>query len=117
MRSIEYLWSEVELEVCRVCIDSVGGVCSGIQSDRCALKKRFAGVVDAIASVTSVAYGPYVEALREKVCAECEHRFAEGRCSVRDNVECALDRYYPLVIDAVEEALYGPQIEAAVTVH
>ncbi|HVK40718.1 MAG TPA: hypothetical protein VNA88_19450 [Candidatus Kapabacteria bacterium] len=110
MPALEYLWDEIELAVCRVCVDHTSAGCRSADAGRCALKNRFRNVVEAIASTTSATYPPYVAALRSQVCTVCEFQHEAGRCSRRDNVDCALDRYYPLVIDAVEEALYGNPI-------
>lgn len=113
MPTLEYLWDEVELAVCRVCVDHSSGGCRSADSGRCALKSDFARVVESISSVTSATYPPYVASLRANVCTECSHQREGGRCEVRNNVACALDRYYPLVIDAIEEALYGNPISVS----
>lgn len=110
MQTLEKLWEDVELAVCRVCFDHAQGQCRIGQAGRCALKSHFGSVVDAISSVTSATYPPYVKALRTGVCDECEHQIEGGRCTRRERVECALDRYYPLIIDAIEEGLYGNPI-------
>ncbi len=44
---------------------------------------------------------PYVEVLRTNVCSRCDFHSPDGSCEKRDKLECALDRYYPLVIEKV----------------
>ncbi|MBM2841002.1 MAG: hypothetical protein HW412_1530 [Bacteroidetes bacterium] len=46
---------------------------------------------------------PYIEALRKNVCADCLHQSPDGTCSFRSNVDCGLDRYFPLIVEAIEE--------------
>jgi len=60
-------------------------------------------IVQAIQEVRSDKVGDYLASLRENVCADC-HEDKEGICNVRHEIECALDRYFPLIIDAIEEA-------------
>jgi hypothetical protein len=41
--------------------------------------------------------------LRKNVCSECRHQSSDGTCSLRRSLDCGLDRYFPLVIEAIEE--------------
>lgn len=104
MTRIDELWEEVSLSVCRVCVDYSHDGCRLIASGRCALKSHFDEVVAAVESARGEQLAPYISALRDRVCSVCKHQMTEGRCVVRNNVDCALDRYYPLVIDAIEQA-------------
>ena len=109
MSAFDELWEEVALSVCRICVDNARGGCHLMESDRCALKTYFAEVTAAIDSVHDDKLAPYVIALRERVCSVCKHLMPQGRCAVRDNVDCALDRYYPLVIESIEQARRTPR--------
>jgi hypothetical protein len=44
----------------------------------------------------------YVTMLRDKVCAVCEQS-EEGIFALRRKADCALDRYFMLVAEAIEE--------------
>jgi hypothetical protein len=44
----------------------------------------------------------YVNSLRRNVCALCDEQKEDGTCRKRDQLECALDRYFPIVIEVVE---------------
>jgi hypothetical protein len=107
MTTLDQLWEDVSLSGCRICVDHVNGKCGLADPNRCVLKAQFARVVDVVASVRDDSFPPYVVALRENVCAECEHALSGGRCITRDNVDCALDRYYPIIIGTIEESLHG----------
>lgn len=105
MLTLKELWDEISLNVCRVCVDYSSTGCRKLRDGQCSLHENFADVVSAVSSVADQRFTPYVVALRERVCPSCTHQQAFGRCTVRDDVDCALDRYYPLVITTIEEAL------------
>ncbi len=101
--TMDQRWDAVRHVVCRKCIDGDGrGNCLLPVDDSCALDKFFPTIAETILTVRSASYQSYVDALRTKICRSCDHQFADGVCRKRDTLECALDRYYPLVIDVVE---------------
>jgi hypothetical protein len=103
MELYEY-WQEVKQRVCMKCIDSDGyGNCLINPSIDCALELYFPRIVEVVSSVKSDSVDVYVQALRKKVCGECRYERDDGTCPLRTEVECALDRYFPLVIQAIEE--------------
>ena len=94
---------EVLGRVCPGCIDANSqGDCLLAGAAGCAVKRFFPQVVAAVRSVYSVAMEPYEAALREKVCSGCV-QLQGGKCLTRDHVDCALDRYLPMIVQAVEE--------------
>ncbi len=96
-------WDSVRQTVCRKCIDGDGkGGCRLPIDESCALDKFFPEIVETVSNVHSGSYQDYINALRANVCKTCEHQFANGDCKKRDTLECALDRYYPVVIDVIE---------------
>ena len=46
----------------------------------------------------------YVDAIRRQVCTVCSDQAPDGTCETRQQVQCALDAYLLLVVDAIEEA-------------
>ena len=94
---------EVLGRVCPKCIDADShGNCLLGGGVECAVKRFIPEVVAAVRSVYSVSMEPYEAALREKVCSGCVQSQGD-KCVVRDHVECALDRYLPMIVQAVEE--------------
>jgi hypothetical protein len=61
-------------------------------------------VAQAIQSVNSNDIHQYIEAIRRNVCSVCQEQAQDGSCEVRQQVQCALDAYLLLVVDAIEEA-------------
>ncbi len=108
MDVLEQYWHAVQSGVCARCVDSDGhGHCRLDGEEECALRAYFPGIVEAILSVHDPMIEPYVDSLRRNVCASCRHQTPDGKCSPRSRLDCGLDRYFPLVIDAVEEARLG----------
>jgi hypothetical protein len=96
-------WEAVRLKVCRKCIDSDGhGNCRLPSEETCGLEVFFPELVATVNAVQSDSYDGYLKALRQNICAHCEHQSAEGMCRKRDSLECALDRYFPMVVEAIE---------------
>jgi hypothetical protein len=99
--------------VCNVCVyfsmDSQNSTgCVHENTGQCSLFRNLSEVVDLVSNVHSGSIAPYLEALRVKVCAKCEHQDEHGICDVRDNrgpapIWCTLDAYFNLVVGAVED--------------
>ncbi len=103
--------SLVELEaivrnrICKVCTErTADGQCGLEQPSSCALFRLFPQVAQAIQSVDSDDIQQYITAIRQNVCSVCADRAADDSCETRQQVQCALDAYLLLVVDAIEEA-------------
>jgi hypothetical protein len=104
-RSIEELEAIVRNRICGVCTErTTEGQCGLESPSNCALFRLFPQVAQAIQSVTSDDIHQYIEAIRRNVCSVCEEQVRDGSCEVRQQVQCALDAYLLLVVDAIEEA-------------
>ncbi|HEY6951168.1 MAG TPA: hypothetical protein VI758_02105, partial [Bacteroidota bacterium] len=100
---MEQPWDSIRQKVCRKCIDGDGkGGCRMPVDDTCSLAAFLPEIVQTVSSVHSDSYQAYIDALRANVCSNCEHQFAGDVCKKRDTLECALDRYYPVVIEVIE---------------
>jgi hypothetical protein len=105
MQDIESYWQLMQDKVCSHCID--GGNSGGCRIDQgreCALRKYLPQILDVVNSVYSPAIEPYEVQLRNKICGICIHQSVAGKCAVRNEVECALDRYFPLIVEVIEES-------------
>ena len=90
--------------VCSVCTDRLADGTCGLSDERtCAFDKHIEQIVAAISRVRSPHVQDYIDAIRSDVCSVCEQD-EEGECEHRTHVECALDAYLILVIEAIEEA-------------
>ena len=99
-------WKDIQNTLCRKCIDGDGsGRCRLPVDEECALQRSFLQVVQTIQRVNSSNFDDYALALRKDVCASCMYQDVAGMCQRRDHLECALDRYFPLVIEIIEKEL------------
>lgn len=105
-RSLAELEAIVRNRICKVCTErTVDGQCGLEQPSSCALFRLFPQVARAIQSVKSDDIHQYIEAIRRDVCSVCCDNAADGSCETRQQVQCALDAYLLLVVDAIEEAV------------
>ena len=104
MREEQKYLEEILARVCPRCVDGDGkGGCLLPRGIECRVKEFFPTVLDLVSSVRSTSMEPYEAALRGSVCGTCVSQSSDGRCALRDDVDCALDRYFPLIVQAVEE--------------
>ncbi len=104
-RSFEELEAIVRNRICSVCTErTTEGQCGLENPSSCALFQLFPQVAQAIQSVNSNDIHEYIEAIRRNVCSVCKERAQDGSCEARQQVQCALDAYLLLVVDAIEEA-------------
>ncbi|HUL44500.1 MAG TPA: hypothetical protein VLY03_09095 [Bacteroidota bacterium] len=101
---LQQCWEAIRGKVCSRCVDGDGyGNCRIGPGRECALQQYLSLVINAVERVRSERVQDYVTELRAIVCAQCSQQEPEGHCRVRGEVDCALDRYFPLVIEAIEE--------------
>ena len=104
MPTVEEYWDALREKVCLKCVDGDGkGNCLIAKGTDCALKVFLPQILEAVSSVQSSSMVPFEERLRSRICAHCIHQNPAGVCAVRDDVDCALDRYYPLIVQVIEE--------------
>lgn len=98
--------------VCLRCIDGDGnGNCRIDPAITCPIQRYLPLIVTAVGRVKSESMDEYVAELRGIVCAQCSYQSAAGRCGMRAQVDCALDRYFPLVVEAIETVNIGREGE------
>lgn len=95
----------IRKKVCGVCLDHESSdVCEITKEDQCAIERFLPEIIETATSVNSDKIDDYVSALRASVCRACRPN-GEMECSVRDSAECILDRYFVLIIEAIEEVV------------
>jgi hypothetical protein len=102
--NVENYWEAVQQRVCAKCVDGDRFEnCLLSAGETCGLKTYFPQIVEAVLSVQGDKLDLYVAALRKNVCSGCRNQSFDGTCSMRRSLDCGLDRYFPLVIEAIEE--------------
>ncbi|MFI5264495.1 MAG: hypothetical protein ACHQM6_08275 [Candidatus Kapaibacterium sp.] len=93
----------IKEKVCTHCIDADReGNCRISSAKECTIESNYDRIVKSILAVKSTRYEDYVAGLRENVCENCSYGAPEN-CDDRNEVECPLDRYYPMIVDAIED--------------
>lgn len=101
---IQSYWHDIRERVCVKCIDGDGeGNCRLDPSSECAVITYLPLIIDAVGRVKSSDIAVYETELRLSVCSRCRHTTAGNHCTLRTELECGLDRYFPLIVNAIEE--------------
>jgi len=104
-RSQAELEQLVRARICGVCSDrKTDGTCGLEEPGQCALFRLFPEVAEAIRQTQSDNLEDYINAIRRNVCSICTEQESDGSCGLRQQVQCALDAYLLLVVEAIEEA-------------
>jgi hypothetical protein len=104
-RSFEELEAIIRNRICSVCTErTTEGQCGLETPSSCALFRLLPQVAQAIQTVNSNEIHQYIEAIRRNVCSVCQEQAQDGSCEARQQVQCALDAYLILVVEAIEEA-------------
>lgn len=92
--------------ICPSCVRFTSvGTCSLPEDRPCTLFTNLPEVVSLVQGTHSGKIAPYVDELRGKVCAACHFEDEHGSCPCRADVDCALDTYYPLIVETIEAEL------------
>lgn len=103
-KTIERLTDLMREKICFYCVDrNPDGSCDRREEGRCTLMEKLPLAAEVILQVHSDRMEPYIEAIREHLCAQCERRYPDGSCAPRDTDQCMLNSYLPLVVEAIEE--------------
>ena len=100
--TMNLLWESVRMSVCRRCIDGDShGNCRLPADEFCPLEAYFPIVAETVNTAQSHSLEACVRALRERVCPQCYYGNPDA-CRRRDSMECALERYIPLIVEKIE---------------
>ena len=100
---LQQYWQAIQKNICPRCLDGDGdGNCRLPVREECALKSFLPQIVMTVANVKSDSIEAYVAALRRHVCILCDHQASDMSCMKRTDLECALDRYFPILVEIIE---------------
>ena len=103
---LETIEKRLRQRVCPSCVRYTrDGGCSLPVDRPCSLFSNLDEIVKIVAATSSRRIDPYVDLLRDRVCGACHFQNDHGQCPCRENVDCALDTYYPIIVDVIEEEL------------
>ncbi len=89
--------------VCAHCIDfGEDGVCHSQDPNGCAIFRYLPELIEISQRTRDHSIKPYIDAVRHDICKQCQDKGGRS-CRLREALECGLDRYLPLVLEAIEE--------------
>ncbi|MCX6151896.1 MAG: hypothetical protein NTX22_15330 [Ignavibacteriales bacterium] len=90
--------------VCSVCVDSSdSGECTLTEIEICAVEKFLPQIVKVVHSIQSDDVFDYVDLLRKNVCVYCRAQDEINNCYLREDANCSLDRYFPLIVETIQK--------------
>ena len=97
-------WDAIRSRVCSVCLDQANdGTCGLGRRRLCAIEAHLPRLVEILSLIDSPRMDEYVAAVEAEICGRCAQQDSGGRCELRDEGQCALYTYLPLVVEAIEE--------------
>jgi hypothetical protein len=102
-KELEDYWNSISERVFTRCVDEKDGAGSIwlVDEAQCTVKRFLPEIINIVKIVQSDRLDPYIDALHQNVCVKCESARPDRSCEKRERVDCCLDRYYPLVVEAI----------------
>ncbi|HUN82688.1 MAG TPA: hypothetical protein VMV81_14380 [Phycisphaerae bacterium] len=98
--------SRLRERLCPVCVRCTMKHTCSLPPDRsCALFEQLPLIVDIVRKTREATIDPYVQAVRGQICSVCRFEDVDGACSMREDIDCALNTYLPIIIDEIEQEL------------
>lgn len=90
--------------VCERCIDyGADNTCHSHDPEGCGIFRHLPELIKIAHELHDLKLEPYIKAVRERICFKCNNAQKGGEvCQIREHVDCGLDRYLPLVIEAID---------------
>jgi hypothetical protein len=93
--------------ICDACVDRKhDGDCGLDPSLECAIRVHLPELLKTVQAVPSDRMDDHVASLRGNVCAICEQGEPD-ECEAPEKVECPMDRYLVLMVEAIQEVQRG----------
>ncbi|MFH1196030.1 MAG: hypothetical protein V1720_09970 [bacterium] len=94
--------------ICSICVDSdEKGDCKLTDNEICAVESFFPQILEIVHRSNGEDYDVYTKALKEEVCKKCRASEDGEYCYLREDSNCALDRYFPLIIEIIQKVDAG----------
>lgn len=98
----------IRKNVCAICVDSTeDGDCTLTSKELCAVEYYLPKILEVIHSVETDDMEEYHSKLKDTVCAECGTAEDSEHCYLREDANCSLDRYFPLIVETVKKVDAG----------
>ena len=93
----------IRSHVCAVCqTPGAHSFCGVSDAEICAIERFMPQIVEIATRQKGKSLDEHMTALREQICSVCRDN-GDLHCTVRDAQLCSLDRYFVLIIEAIEQ--------------
>ncbi|PJA97433.1 MAG: hypothetical protein CO129_01215 [Ignavibacteriales bacterium CG_4_9_14_3_um_filter_34_10] len=107
METIKYI-NAIRKNICEICCDSdEEGKCSLSKGEICAVENYLPQIIRLIHQSNTDDINKQYEILRDEICAKCRTSESKDKCYLREEVNCSLDRYFPLIIETIRKVDSG----------
>lgn len=94
--------------ICCLCVDSDDrGSCTLREDEHCAIQLFLADIVAVAQKSDTNDTEKFKRALNEKICANCKAAENGEFCYLREDANCALDRYFPKIMETIHKVDVG----------
>jgi len=107
MKTKNYI-DAIRKNICEICCDADNqGRCELSNGEICAVENYLPKIIDIVHRNNSESLEENFKFLRNEICVHCKTSDAEGKCYLRDDVNCSLDRYFPLIVETIKRVDSG----------
>jgi hypothetical protein len=92
----------VKENICSVCIDSdEEGICTLTEDETCAVEYFLPQIVEIVRNNKRSKPAELQNLLRDEVCSNCQTSSTRDYCYLREDANCALDRYFARIAEVI----------------
>ena len=92
----------IKENICSVCIDSDDpGFCTLTDDETCAVEYFLPQIVEIVTNNKRSTPAELENLLREEVCTNCQTSSGRDYCYLREDANCALDRYFARIAEVI----------------
>lgn len=96
--------SAIKLNICSICVDSTeNGRCRLNEKETCAVELYLPQIIKIVHSFQTDDVTVIHEKIKEQICSNCRAQEESGNCYLREDANCSLDRYFPLIIETIQK--------------
>ena len=107
LKMLKY-FNALKENICCLCIDSNDrGICTLRKDEHCAIQLFLADIVTVAQNSDTTDVEKFKSALNEKICSNCKAGEDGEYCYLREDANCALDRYFPKILETIQKVDMG----------
>jgi hypothetical protein len=92
----------IKENICSVCIDSdEEGICALTEDEICAVEYHLPQIVEIVINNKRSKPAELENLLRDGICSGCQTSSGRDYCYLREDANCALDRYFARIAEVI----------------